>query len=207
MLLSAATHSVGSDHELPLTFWSSIMTKLVPIVTPDSAAYFCVQPGTNAPYLFPAMVGESEVLTGFIRTGVKVSLLGLSYSPTLLEAGEIDHTDSIEDDLRVASVALGTSRGEVLGILEIPNLELSQPAVTRTEGNQHKLHVRLACQDMKFEDQLVSFQLEGEISLDMGTIEIHAIRSPIAGSELAVIGYSLDANRINHNRRPRHVQV
>jgi hypothetical protein len=180
------------------------MTKLVPIVTPANLAYFCVQLGTTAPYVFPAQVGDAEVLTGFIRTGVKVDLLSLSHSPSLLEAGEIDYTDSIDTNVRLSAVAIGTPDGAVMGIIEIPEVTPTAHAAYAVQGAMRLLALNFESHDFEFEDKKIHLALTGSINLQTGTLQV-AARELDDG--LTVVGFTLDAERVNSNRRPHHVQV
>lgn len=183
------------------------MTMLVPIVTTDNAAHFCVGV-LGAPFTFEAKVGDTTVTTGILRMGQQVSLLGLAYSKDLLDTGEIDHTDSLSADVRLSSLAIGTPDGTVHEIIEIPNLQYPQPYFTATtERQQWKLKIDFKSDELRWHGKILPVNLVGAIDLQTSVCELHAVNPKIHNSELSIIGYTLWAERINHNRRPRHVQV
>jgi len=172
--------------------------KLVPNVNPSSAVHFCKKED-GTPYTFHAMVDDDcNVVTGFLRIGRKVDLLGISFTDEQAASGLIDCTDSIDPDVRLSAVAIGTPDGVVKGIIQIPEVTPMAHMTYVVQGNMRLLALNFESHDFKFEGKKIHLALSGSINLQTGTAEVVA-RGLDDG--LAVIGYTLDAERVNSNRR------
>lgn len=179
------------------------MTKLVPIVSAESQSHFCMN-ADGTPYVLESDADGHFVLTGFLRMGQNVSLLGLAHHADLLDHGVIDQTDSLSADVRLSALAIGTPDGVVHAVLEIPSDLEGQPPyfVATTQGGQGwKLVLNFDSKELKFEDMVLHVQLVGIIDLQTSVCEVHAVNPQIPKSNWSIIGYKLDAERINSNRR------
>lgn len=181
------------------------MTKLVPIVNDQTAPYFCKN-FAGEPYLHQVMLDDGQcVNTGYLRVGKQVSLLGIAYDPALLAAGLIDNTDSVGDNVRVSAIAFGTPDGVVVGVVHVSD-QLAAELKPSPESRRHKLQLNFDSKNVEWahEDiKSVHVQLVGTLDLQTSILEVHAVNPRLPNSDLEVIGYMLQAERVNSNRRSR----
>ncbi len=164
------------------------VTKLIPVITPRSAACFCKRSGSDEPYTFIRRVSRNAAVTaGFLRVGRRMNLLSLA-------SGEIDDADRIQDDVRLASVIVGSPDGSVIDVVKIPGRLTFVRSVHRPSNLLLDIDYRTVSLGRPLRVNMV-----GEIDLQTGFVELHAINSN-APDELTIIGYELDANRMNCNQ-------
>jgi hypothetical protein len=176
--------------------------KLIPIVSQENAHLFCTTPG-GSPFTWNENLdADHAVATGLIRMGKRVSLLSLSDSPQLREVGLQDMTDSLGTEIRLSAVAIGTPDGVVKEVISIPQSPRGRDFTRIPVGRPHKLTLNYVNDDLKSGGVPFDLKIAGEIFLDTGEAELHAGHTHVPNSEYVVIGYTLDAQRINSNRRP-----
>jgi len=94
------------------TIFSSDQTKVVPVYRDESKAKF-----VDAALLAPrtVLVGDEEVTTSALKVGVKLGLLPISQTESLLRTGTIDYSDALDASVEVDAIYIKLT-GEVGGV-------------------------------------------------------------------------------------------
>lgn len=181
---------------------------IVPVYRAESMQYFS-HDSLVKPWLVKFEGGDPIATSAFIP-GETFSLLGISQTQSLLEAGLLDVTDSIDPAISLKALHIKTPDGEVVRI------DVSQaPTSAFTYGVVN--NYREVTLDAKFdklrltnaagETTALSLMMVGRVNLELADTVVHAgpILADVDGFETgyALVGYELSAKRINHNRRPR----
>jgi hypothetical protein len=196
---------------------------IVPIVRPESARNF-VDPLLVAPYPHTFEDGALE-LTAPFQINAHFSLLGISRTKSLLETGILDVTDAIDPSITLKAVYLHL---ETLGkpdeVVKIETLALPSAAshfvsqggyrevaidfAANLDLPANALTVTGAPSRIVSESVTVRALVSGSVNLELGDTRFIAQRidSFKLHDELVrvkIIGYDLDAGRVNMNQRRR----
>jgi len=172
--------------------------KFVPLVSPETDNHFG--------YIFPVwdtLPNGQMVPSGALKFGVNHDLLGLSFDKILEERGLVNQTDSLDPMVSMCKIYLKIEGTDVIEV----NLSGMQGCLFTMDhpGNYRHTtfdvtvdYVVIDVVNQKQIEHRLIFNLFGQLNLEMGTAVVHC--KPIEGVEL--LGYTLNAKRINHNRRP-----
>ncbi len=174
---------------------------LIPIIRPESAERFVSQelfPPTEAVVLD----GHAAVQTSFLKFGSRLDLLGISMDTVLIAEGVLDGTDMIEPAISLKQIAFEYKGAGIVALVE--NMAMSTFYLT-DEGNFRDLEVNFSATLPYEGDNQVVVHVTGTISLELGTTELNAVvtggSKPVEEAPVPV-GYALNINRANYNRRP-----
>jgi len=204
------------------------MTKIVPVFS-DA---FKHDPSEMSKHHFvegyePSAVlldGDITVLTAPLKIGDRMSLLGMSTLPALLDAGLIDMTDRISAvDAKIESLVFKTTGGQFLNVpvgqdedtdfgfhaMETTSFLILDDEVRVVKlGAEPRLDYKGQALTTAVPDDIYVL-LGGSVQPDLGDIEVHGSiqwTAPFPEGEeppLTLVGYVPSLSRVNLNRRPR----
>jgi hypothetical protein len=181
------------------------MKKIIPVLRDESKHYF-------SEHGFPTLVraGFTSFNTTQLRPGKRFSLLGISQTEALLETGLLDCTDAIDPNVSLAGMLLRFSKEGETGLLYYHDTEATPLAnfVAKPEGNYRVIQLNYRTQlDLSLGGKALSIGIQagGSVNLELGDTEAYftVIADGDTDYEIKVVGYDLNAYRVNYNRRPR----
>jgi hypothetical protein len=174
-------------------------TKIIPNYRVQSADKFVAN--TVVPSHVILLEGES-ITTAPLLVGKKVDLIGLSQTDTLLAAGIMDQTDSIDPYITLQNVYVSVTDGTATDILKINTLNLPLANFTYSTQNNYRLMTMnftttsvLINKLTKQADGSALVALAGIVSGDLitrlelvlnGTVNIETGETTVFGNALAV---------------------
>jgi hypothetical protein len=190
------------------------MSKIVPVYSEESKQNF-VSSELVAPT--EVVVGDVKIKTAPLLFNKKISLLGISHSPELECVGVHGQTDSVDPVLYVNSVILQAENGDVLehcftkeanGSIMVVKGAFFEPSLQGPTGkmllnvttySEPVLHTATS------HNYRYKLSLVGAVDIETSEVEVRASveNLPNGGTnflEVTPIGYTLIANRRNHNR-------
>jgi hypothetical protein len=197
---------------------------IVPVYSKESARHF-VDPNLVEPYAVD--LDGMQFQTAPLAIGAHFSLLGIGQTQSLLEAGILDMTDAIDADIRLRRVYFHL---ETLGKEdEVITVDVSKFRTAQAEAHppSQLRHMQITFHEdvalvagaltVKGEPSKIltngwvpKVTVTGTIHLELADTQFQASRiesfkqyNDDSLVRIKVIGYALDAKRINHNRRPR----
>ncbi len=128
-------------------------TNLVPVFRDESKAKF-VDENLLAPR--DVEVAGETVTTSALLMGAKLDLTGISTIDSLLETGVMDSTDSIDTDIRLASIYLKVVDGNVSEVIKfntgrLPNSQFQYAP----QGNYRQMNLAFSTVSLKVDDTVV----------------------------------------------------
>jgi len=191
------------------------MSKLVPVYRKESKHLF-----VDSDLIKPKVVELNGifVLTAPLKVNQSFSLLGISQNEELLEAGEVDMTDSIGPVVLLDRIYLLITVGEEKEVLSVSTLDSeTSKFISNDRVNKYKLNLDYFGDDINYpiknSEKYFKFRLtlSGMINLELGETIVHSnlttfkLTNVKDGStceaEVEVLGYDLNATRVNHNRK------
>lgn len=178
--------------------------KLIPIYIKESKQYFSDFGNTTI-----VRRGYTTFHTHHYLPGKLFSLLGISQTNDMLQAGLMDYTDSIDPNVQLSGFLLRITKESGLHnfyyheVEDLPLTNFVAPEGSfRTVLLQFKTGLRLNIDGALLEFGIDAF---GSVNLELGDTEVHFQVKPGSDSthKVEVVGYDLNARRVNHNRRPR----
>lgn len=171
--------------------------KLVPHYNESSKACF-----VDAAYYTPIMDATAGHLTAPLKFGQAIDLISLSNSVLLLSCGIADMTDSIDPNVSINSVFYLLE--DEVKEFKLFN-EFGQPmpyaSLGMSRNSYSQLDVNLSfvvCQDDPRGE--TTFDVTGKLDLQTGALTVHCnSRNPA----FMPLGFTINANRANANRRPQ----
>lgn len=186
-------------------------TRIVPVYRYESNHYF-VDAEKVQPWL--AEVDGQQVLTGAMKIGALYDLLGISQTERLLETGVLDMTDAISPNIALETIYVeerhpdGTTKVQRYDLQDLHGKLL--PTAAGTAGpNYRQVEINFATTSLVAGngDVRLDLHIAGHVNLELGHCELVASgvqATPDQGVEYEVLGYTLAAFRINHNRQVRN---
>jgi peptidyl-prolyl cis-trans isomerase B (cyclophilin B) len=184
-----------------------VPTAITSVWRPESAHYFVAE-DVMKPWEVK-LDGIDPFLTSAYKVGETFSLLGISQTEYLLSTGMLDSTDAIDPNVSLSLVHIKGSDGSMI-VVE------GSWSPTSKFHYAVKNNYRVMSLDAKFDNVKVpdragvehdlSFMMVGNVNLELADTVVHAgpvLDSADNGVKFEVIGYKLNANRVNHNRRER----
>jgi hypothetical protein len=153
------------------------------------------------------------VKSGYLKPGETFSLLAIGQTEPLLETGIMDVTDAIDPAISLGKIVIQyTFEGkretlylEVGGEQKLPLTDF----VYRPEGNYRELSLNFSTM-MNLPGlpgaPVMEFHAIGAVNLELGNTYVSgsvkiAEEAQERISDAKFVGYTLNANRVNHNRR------
>lgn len=182
---------------------------LVPVLSEQSQHFF----NTDLPTEDVTIEGVT-VKTGYLQPGAQLSLLGVSDSQSLLEAGATDMTDAIDPAMSLSEFAIAFKYNGVDQVYyhkteTVSGLEVAAQLSAAPHGNYRVLQLNYAGVVQVFsEDKLamntIGVSAVGHCNMELGDVQIHfkvTNQEDPAFTDVKVVGYKLNAQRVNYNRR------
>lgn len=153
------------------------------------------------------------LLTGAMKIGALYDLFGISQSENLLETGVFDVTDALSPNIALESLYIEERHPN--GMTKVQRYDLQDqhgnPLPTASGGasmNYRQVEVNFSTASLVAGngDVRLDLHVAGHVNLELGHCELVASgvqATPDQGVEYEVLGYTLAAFRINHNRAPR----
>lgn len=153
------------------------------------------------------------LLTGAMKIGALYDLLGISQSENLLETGVFDVTDALSPNIALESLYIEERHPN--GMTKVQRYDLQDmhgnplPTAAGAAGmNYRQVEVNFSTASLVAGngDVRLDLHVAGHVNLELGHCELVASgvqATPDQGVEYEVLGYTLAAFRINHNRRER----
>lgn len=197
---------------------------IVPVFSRESARHFV---DTNLLEPINVIHNDVEFQTSAMAIGAHYSLLGISQTQSLLDTGMLDMTDSIDSDIRLKKIYV---RLEALGLedeviaVDVLRRPSSQGVFPPNSQRQVQILFRedvaliasmetvtgAASKILTNGWVLPKVVISGSVNLELADTQFSAQRLESfhqhrndLNVRVRVIGYTLDAKRVNHNRRPR----
>lgn len=180
-----------------------LRTPLVPVWQEENKQFF-VDPQLIKPR---AVTLEGvEVLTSPLKINETFDLLGLAGTQSLLDTGIFDTTDALDPNIVLESIIVEVADSDGKTSVETYSTEFLPTTnfVFASAGNYRTMCLNF---DHTFDgvaDDKVQVQLAGSVNLELGTCSVVAkpiVADNATGVQYKVIGYTLKASRVNHNRR------
>lgn len=180
--------------------------KLIPVYTAERAHLFC-EYGTPT----DVQRGFEVFKTHLLKPDVEFSLLELSQSEELINAGLVDTTDSIDPCARLLGVMIRIVKDdketfyyhECSDPTALAHYEARPVAVYRTLGLTYSEAVNIYNEDGEGVRSFV--HVTGNINIETGTMKLEALSIAYKDMEFAdiieTVGFELEAQRVNLNRR------
>lgn len=186
---------IGGAERKPYT------TPVVPIVRPESVDKFV------NPYIFPPtsveMPNGEYVMTSPLKFGVRMDIMGLSQTKSLLDTGIFDTTDCLDPVISLKEIAWELNGRGMTSLVE--NIATA-PFVAAPSGNYKDVVLNFVSY-LPFEgDNQVKVSVTGTLNLEMGTLLLNAavLESSLPPELIPQpVGFTLNANRVNYNRYMR----
>ncbi len=196
---------------------------IVPLYRQESAKNFVA--ADLVPPTDVRLADDVVVTTAPLAIGAHFSLLGISHTQSLLETGILDTTDAIDPAIALANIYVRVEQlgrqDEVYRLLTL-NLPTAAAHATR-EGGYREMAVNFhqaisidrdtetveGSKSKIVQDSVaILFTVSGTVNLELGDTRffaqrIDSLRTDDGLVRFSVIGYDLDAGRVNHNRQRR----
>lgn len=182
-------------------------TPLVPIYSEQSQRFFNGDLPTQE-----VNIENWSVKTGYLKPGEALSLLGISQSKSLLDLGALDMTDAIDPAMSLSEIAIAYKHNgknyihyhalkTESGMEE--GAQFSAPQMARVLELNYAGVISIQSKDGSVVNTIgvVAF---GHCNLELGDAEIHFEVTSQADpdfTDVQVVGYKLNAQRVNYNRR------
>lgn len=190
--------------------------RIYPLVNELSIARFVPDAVVaHQPVVFPEPIG-CVGNTGFLLTGIRSSLLGLANTPALMESGLIDMTDSIGFDVSLDQFAVRI--GKDISIVSSRNTDRAK--FVQSAASSYRVlwlnytGIAKLPEEGPYPDAEVLFTLQGSLNLETAELLVTATAPSLVSvsmsdmndvlaylSDIEIIGYTLNATRVNHNRQ------
>jgi hypothetical protein len=187
------------------------MNPVAPVLS-QKTAHFFMHPSDVDPW----EINDGANVTSALKFGAHFDLLGLTQTDDLLLSGAVDVTDCLDPNLSISALYYRTKNGDVhkLNLTGMPlvtmvpivegdyrRVELNLTLMVSNLGAPqsfigklyHKLLARLGY------EKIVPVKIFGAADLQLGTVQVDY---SCAGVDITPLGYTLEAYRFNHNRRP-----
>lgn len=183
--------------------------KHVPIIAPENEWLFNLDLATEEIDL-----DGKKVKTGFLRPGLLFSLLAVGQTTSLLETGMMDVTDAIDPAMSLAEIAIAFNHNGKSCInyhpLQTENgMEVGAQLSASPQSNYRVIELNYAGM-IKIQSKdgsvvnTIGVSGAGHCNLELGDTEIHfnvTNQEDADFTDVRVVGYKLNAQRVNYNRR------
>jgi len=190
--------------------------RIVPVYRDESKRFFVDAEKIPA---WEVEVDGERVLTAALKIGETFDLLGISQTQALLETGVLDMTDSINPAMALESIWIEGKHPDGTRTIDRHILvadDTRQPGTNFAESAQtwRRLELNYTTDSLQVGHeaagtaQKLELVVAGMVNTALGHAEVVAsgvIAKPDTGIEYEVIGYTLQAYRLNPNRRPIEV--
>lgn len=178
--------------------------KIVPVCRADSIQYFCRDTDP-----WEIQNGYDKIWTNHLRIGHPVSLLAIGQTQKLLDTGMMGTTDAIDPAIALSAVVLKiTKDGEVKTYVQDCTAAPLTHFTWRTPDQYRRVEVDYSTKIAfpgrdSFSPVTAQFRIFGAVNLELGDIGVHAsdVDSGDYDGRVEVVGYSVNAFRVNHNRK------
>ena len=183
--------------------------KFIPVYTQESAHYF----NTDLP-IEKVVQGSVPLETGYLKPGMLFSMLGIGQTKSLLECGIQDVTDGIDPDMSLAEIAIAFKHNGEDHVwyhkLEMPEGVDPLGAFTSSpQGNYRTIQLNYAgvitMTSKANVTNTVGVSGFGTCNLELGNTEVDfklTVQEDADFTDVRVVGYKLNAKRVNYNRQP-----
>jgi hypothetical protein len=188
--------------------------RLVPVYRDETKDYFVdaekVQP-------WAVELEGQHLLTGALKIGTLFDLIGISQTEDLLQTGVQDLTDALDPNIALESIFVEAKYPD--GSSKVQRYEFGraneqQVGAQFTFSAQHRRQIEVNYHTNTLHspsaNSAMDLHVAGLINLELGHCELVASGVTTATEpnvEHEVIGYTLKAFRVNHNRQPREAAV
>ena len=183
---------------------------IIPVYREEAKQYFCE-------YTNPSRVSVDghEIVTNYLKPGLVFSLLAIGQTKPLLECGICDVTDSIDPVISLEEIVfrftrsgkrhtwihkLANEKGEINPTAQYHYAPLDN---YREMSLNYTASVQLYTEDLH-EVDTVKVLAVGTVNMELGDtcvfFKVELENNVFENVE--VVGYKLNARRVNHNRRP-----
>lgn len=174
---------------------------VVPVYTKESAQFFA-DINTLTPHVVE-LAGE-EILTSALKFGTKFDLLGISTLGKFLDTGIQDCTDSIDPAVSLVNVYANVNGSVVKASL----LNQALNVFTASVAGNYRDQVLNFDGIIDFGDVKAYIKVTGTLNLQFGTLEVNGAIVEVRNehwqnNQVELLGYDIQAYRVNMNRRPR----
>lgn len=178
--------------------------KLIPIYLKESKQYFSDFGNTTI-----VRRGYTTFHTHHYLPGKPFNLLSISHTQNLLETSLMDMTDAIDPNVQLSGFLMRITKESGLHNFyyhEVEDLPLTNFIYTDDSVRRIVLQFKTGLH-LNIDGEMLEFGIDafGSINLELGDTEVHFQVKPGSDSahKVEVVGYDLNARRVNHNRRPR----
>jgi len=174
---------------------------IVPVYRKESADFF-----VNINTLTPNVVelAGQEILTSALQFGKKLDLLGISFVDALINTGIQDCTDCIDPAVSLANIYANVNGA----VVKVSLLDQALNVFTPSVASNYRDQVLNFDGIQDFGDAKAYVKITGTVNLQFGTIEVNGEIVQVRNehwqnNKVELLGYDIQAYRVNYNRRPR----
>jgi hypothetical protein len=143
-----------------------------------------------------------KILTAPLRAHRRIDLIGISSHPSLISGGQIDPTDSIENNVEFQNIYVSViSSSTEVETVKIDTEWMDQSCLvpqgdskrfSSFQINPHHLEIEAFGKNVKF-----NLNIQGKVDLMYGTVEVSSTLQDDTGTNMSLLGYDLRAERSN----------
>lgn len=177
-------------------------TSLIPVYREQTKERFCE-------YTQPWHVDlDGEVFqSNYLKPGIPISLLGISQTQKLIETGILDSTDSVDPAIWLEEIVLHIPIGGQSNLIHVHKFVTENGPTPLTAFNYHPMgnyrvvEVNFIGQIALPTGEVVRVDGHGSVNLELSDTEV-MFRVESQSGDIEVVGYKLNAKRVNYNRHP-----